>query len=105
VTYKVSFRPEAEADLFALYKYIAGEAGHKRAGDYIGRIEAACMSLATFPMRGAPRKDLGPEMRALSFEGRALILYRVEGNLVRIARMFYAGRDYEALFKSGDNKK
>lgn len=99
MSYTVSFRPEAEADLFALYAYVASEAGHDRAGDYITRIETACMSLPTLPKRGIPRDDLEPGMRALSFGGRALILYRIEDNRVRIARVFYAGRDYEALFK------
>jgi len=104
VTYKVSFRPEAEADVFALYQYIAGEAGHKRAGDYIDRIEAACMKLAIFPMRGIARDDLEPGVRMLSFESRVVILYRVEDDRVRIARLFYAGRDYKALFKRDDRK-
>ena len=36
--FEVSFRPLAEADLFALYRYIAAEAGHAVAGAYIGRI-------------------------------------------------------------------
>jgi toxin ParE1/3/4 len=102
VTYRVSFRPEAEADLFALYQYIATDSGHKRAGDYIDRIEKACTNLAMFPMRGMPRDDLEPGLRALSFEGRVLILYRVQRERVRIARVFYAGRDYEALFKHDD---
>jgi len=36
--FEVSFRPLAEADLFALYRYIAAEAGHAVAGAYINRI-------------------------------------------------------------------
>jgi hypothetical protein len=38
---EVSSRPLAEADLFALYRHIAEEAGHALAGAYIDRIEAA----------------------------------------------------------------
>jgi plasmid stabilization system protein ParE len=56
--YKVSFRPEAEADLFGIYGYISERSGQTRAGDYIARIEAACMALATFPERGTKRDDL-----------------------------------------------
>lgn len=41
--YEVKFRPLAEADLLALYNYIAQQAGRTVAGRYIERIEAACM--------------------------------------------------------------
>jgi toxin ParE1/3/4 len=91
---EVTFRPEAEADLFEIYSYIADKAGLRIAGDYVARIEAACFSLATFPERGALRNDLAPGVRVLIFERRATIAYRVEGDRVRIARVFYAGRDY-----------
>ena len=91
---EVVFRPEAEADLFEIYSYIADRAGLQTAGKYVGRMEAACLSLATFPRRGAPREDLAPGVRVLIFERRATIAYRIEGDCVRIARIFHAGRDY-----------
>ena len=94
MAFEVSFRPEAEADLFDIYTYIADNVGLRIAGNYVTRIEAACMSLATFPERGAPRDDLAPGVRVLIFERRATIAYRVEGDRVRIARIFDAGRDY-----------
>jgi toxin ParE1/3/4 len=98
MTHKVSFRPGAEADLFALYRYISDRSGPVRAGDYIARIEAACMALATFPERGTKRDDLAPGIRTMGFERRATIAFRVEGDTVRIVRIFYGGRDYEAYF-------
>src|SRR5262249_35815203 len=70
MTHKISFRPEAEADLFALYRYISDRSGPARAGDYIARIEAACMALATFPQRGTKRDDLAPGIRTIGFERR-----------------------------------
>ena len=73
-----------------------------RAGDYISRIEAACMALATFPERGTKRDDLEPGIRTIGFERRATIAFRVEDNTVRIVRVFYAGRDYEAHFHDSD---
>ena len=42
---KVTFRPQAETDLFELYRYIAEDAGHEVAGRYIDRIEATCLAL------------------------------------------------------------
>ena len=94
MTLEVTFRPEAEQDLFEIYSYIADKTGLETAGNYVARIEAACLSLATFPWRSAPREDLAPGVRALVFERRATIAYRVEGDRVRIARVFHAGRDY-----------
>src|SRR5690348_17109436 len=72
--FEVSFRPQAEADLFGLYRYIAAEAGLEVAGAYIGRIEAACLSLETFPERGTRRDDIRPGLRTIGFEGRATIV-------------------------------
>jgi toxin ParE1/3/4 len=100
--YKVAFRPGAEADLFALYQYISERSGRTRAGDYIARIEAACMALATFPERGTKRDDLAPGIRTIGFKRRATIAFRIEKDTVRIVRIFYAGRDFEAHFHDSE---
>jgi toxin ParE1/3/4 len=92
VTYSIVFRPAAEADLLALYDYIAEQAGSVRAGAYIDRIEAACMALATFPERGTVRDDLLTGIRIIGFERRASIAFTVEGGCVRILRIFYGGQ-------------
>ena len=102
MAHKVSFRPEAEADLFALYNYIADNSGPVRAADYIARIEAACMKLATFPKRGTRRDDLAPGIRTVGFERRATIVFRVDRDVVRIVRVFYAGRDFEGMFEGSE---
>lgn len=93
---KVRFRASAEADLFALYDYIAGVAGRRIAGDYIGRIEAACMQLETFPERGTRRDDLTPGLRIVGFERRVTIAFRVLADAVEIVAIAYAGRDFTA---------
>lgn len=93
--YKVSFRPQAEADLFGLYRYIAEEAGHRVAGAYVDRIEAACLSLETFPRRGRRRDDIRPGLRTMGFERRVTIVYQVSAAAVVIVRIFYGGQDYE----------
>ena len=69
--YKIVFRPMAEDDLLNLYDYIAEQAGRKIAGDYIARIEAACLSLRHAPLRGTPRDDIKPGLRIVGFERRA----------------------------------
>ena len=56
------------------------------------------MTLATFPERGTKRDDLAPGIRTIGFERRATIAFRVGDDTVRIVRIFYAGRDYDAYF-------
>lgn len=101
MTHKVVFRPEAEADLFSLYRYIAEHSGHDRAASYIARIETSCRALATFPQRGAARDDLAPGIRIIGFERRVSIAFQIEGDTVRIVRVFYGGRDFEAEWEDG----
>jgi toxin ParE1/3/4 len=97
--YEVSFRPRAEADLFGLYQYIAEEAGTAVAGAYIARIEATCLTLATFPERGTRRDDLHPGLRTIGFERRATIAFQVIQDEVVIARIFYGGQNYERALR------
>jgi toxin ParE1/3/4 len=96
VALKVIFRPQAEADLLALYRYIAEASGLGTAGGYIDRIEIACTSLATFPNRGTKRDDLAPGLRTIAFERRVTIVYRVLKIGVEIITIAYGGRDFES---------
>ncbi|WP_349434958.1 type II toxin-antitoxin system RelE/ParE family toxin [Pararhizobium sp. A13] len=84
MTYKVVFRPAAENDLIALYRYIATNSGLQPADAYIDRIEQACMALADFPLRGTLRDDLHPDLRITGFERRASVAFLVENDTVRI---------------------
>lgn len=93
---KVRFRPEAQADLFALYHYIIEQSGPVRAGEYIARIEKACMGLAAFPRRGTRRDDIAPGLRTIGFERRVTIAFRVLAGTVEIVTIAYAGWDFES---------
>jgi toxin ParE1/3/4 len=104
VALKVVFRPQAEADLLALYRYISEASGLGIAGGYIERIEVACMSLATFPNRGTKRDDLAPGLRTIAFERRVTIAYRVLKTRVEIVTIAYGGRDFESNFRADDNR-
>jgi toxin ParE1/3/4 len=95
---ELRFLPSAEVDLFDLYRFIAAEAGRRRAEMYIERIQAACRALEVFPERGTRRDDLGAGMRTLGFEGRATIAFRTDGAQVEIVRILYGGRDLGRAF-------
>jgi toxin ParE1/3/4 len=93
VAHKVVFRPRAEADLVALYTYIAEAAGPV-AARYLDRIEAACLSLASVPERGTRRDDILPGLRTMGFGRRVTIAFRVLRTRVEIATIAYGGRDW-----------
>ena len=85
--------------MFALYRYIAEESGHARAGNYIARIEKACMALATHPRRGTRRDDIALGLRTIGFERRVTIAFRVMGDAVEIVTIAYGGRDFESSLR------
>ena len=102
-TYRIVFRPRAEADLFALYDYIAGKSGRAVAGAYIDRIESACLALETFPKRGARQDDIRPGLRTMGFERRAMIVFQVLKTEVVIVRILFGGRDYARALRGLDD--
>ena len=91
---KVVFTQRSEADLSALYDYIADNSSLRIAGEYVASIQATCLMLADFPRRGVARPDLGDRIRTIPFQGRAVIAYRPDDDRVRILRIFAAGWDY-----------
>jgi toxin ParE1/3/4 len=102
VAHKVYFRPKAEADLAALYEYIAHRHGLEIAAGYVDRIEAACMALATFPERGTRRDKLLPGLRTFGFERSATIAFRVLKTRVEIVAIAYGGRNFERELREGE---
>ena len=102
MTLKVYFRPQAEDDLFALYEYIASKASESVAGNYIDRIEAASMALASFPERGTRRNDILPGLRTFGFERRVTIAFRVLKTRVEIVTIAYGGRVFETGLREAD---
>jgi len=95
--YRVLFSPESEAQLSALYRYIANAGSPQTALDYTEAILATCDSLATFPDRGVPRDDVGPGLRTTHHRGRVVIAYTVFDTDVHILGIFYGGQDYESF--------
>ena len=98
---KVMFRPLAEEDLIELYLYIAEETGYPdRAIGYVRRLRDFCINLAAFPKRGRQRNDLRRGLWVAGFEKRVAVAYMILTNGdVEIGRVFYGGRDYEALLR------
>ena len=98
MTHSVVFAPEARADLFGLYDYIAARGGAERALAYVERIEGYCRGFATFPERGTRRDDIRPGLRLVGFARRVSIAFYVTASTVTIIRILYAGRDLTKAF-------
>lgn len=94
--YSVIFAPEAEAQLLALYHYLALEASPAMAARFTDAIVEHCESLRDFPDRGAPRFDVRPGLRTLPFR-RVTITYAVKARQVVIVGIFYGGQDYLSI--------
>jgi toxin ParE1/3/4 len=103
VTYRIDFSPEAQADILAIYDYIAAHADPLRALGYVERIERWCRGLSTFPERGSRRDDLRPGLRVAGFERRAMIAFQVTAGSVTILRVLYGGRDLGDAFTEAED--
>lgn len=101
----VVLREEAISDLFEIYSYIAEQSGFpEQAWRFIERIRARCERIGNVPRGGRPRDDLAPGLRTVPFKRSAVIAYMVEDDVVRVTNIFYASRDYEALYNSGPSE-
>ncbi|TNM65172.1 type II toxin-antitoxin system RelE/ParE family toxin [Aliirhizobium smilacinae] len=94
----VTYRPNARKAIDAIFLYVL-EASHSlpTAERFTNRILDRCESIGDAPFGGAARPDLGVGIRAVPFEGRAVILYRVKDEAKEISNIFYRGRDYHAI--------
>jgi len=92
---KVQLHEAAIGDITSIFDYLAEHVGYERAAEYIRHIENFCRSLETFPERGRRRPDLGDGVRAIVFESRAVIAYRVEDRGVLVLRVIHGGQDYD----------
>jgi toxin ParE1/3/4 len=95
----VLFSPEARNDLIALYDWIARAANPDIALSYVERIEAFCSRLSFASQRGHRRDDVRPGLRIVGFERRVTVAFTVEDSRVVILRLFYGGRNWEALIE------
>lgn len=99
MSHRIVLTPEAEAQLDALYVYLAGEASLAIATRYIEAVLEKIAGLAEFPHRGTPRDDIQAGMRTIPFRRRLTIAYVASTEVVRIAGVFYAGQDFEARLR------
>jgi toxin ParE1/3/4 len=94
-SWSVVITPSAEADLVAIYDYIAERAGARTAHRFVNGIEAYCLAMTNTPERGTRRDDLRRGLRTVGFRRRATILFHLDrpARKVVILGIYYAGRN------------
>ncbi|HEX8127247.1 MAG TPA: type II toxin-antitoxin system RelE/ParE family toxin [Allosphingosinicella sp.] len=98
MAYRVIYRQTADANLDAIYEWIADGADEDIALRYVLRIREKCERLADFPNRGTPHDDLLDGLRTIPFGRRVTIAYLVQGAEVIITRIVHAGLDLTTEF-------
>ncbi|MEO3433738.1 type II toxin-antitoxin system RelE/ParE family toxin [Inquilinus sp. CAU 1745] len=87
---------EAVEDLQSIYLHIASDSPES-ADRFVREIEARCEILREVPEIGVSRSDLLEGARILTFRRRVVIVYRLSAGKIDVLRIFYGGRDYEAI--------
>jgi toxin ParE1/3/4 len=95
------YAPQAIADLDEIYAFIADDSPD-RAERFIADIRRRCRHLIETPELGVARPDLGAEIRIYPMRRRIVVAYCFTDRTVDVLRVFYAGRDFEALLGSGE---
>jgi toxin ParE1/3/4 len=98
VPHRVVWREQADADLDALYDWIAEQADPDVAHRHLLQIVEAVERLTDFPNRGRPRDGIRSGLRSIPFERSVTIFYHVVGDDVQVLRVIHARRDVAAAF-------
>lgn len=102
MTHSVVWLEQADADLDAIYQWIALRADPETAFRFVLRIEAAAAKLAEFPTRGRSRPTIAPDLRSIPFARTVTIFYTIAAHQVQIVRVLHARRDTVAAFDEAD---
>ena len=94
---RVLWSPEAEEDLFDIWKYVWTAASAAVADKRLHEIDHVCRLLARSPDLGKARDDVRPGVRSMPVE-RYVIFYRISKNATEIVRVLDERRDVDALF-------
>lgn len=94
----VIYRSEARKAIDSIFLYVLEASQHSpTAEQFTNRILTRCEKIGDAPLGGVARPDLGTGIRVVPFEGRAVIIYRLEGEAIEIVNIYYRGRDYQAI--------
>lgn len=87
------------ADLADIHGFISSDSP-LNADRFTEAIKQRCAKLAHMPFAGRQRDEIKPGLRIAAFCRRVVIAYRVTASEIEVLRIFYGGRDYEAIMKA-----
>lgn len=98
--FPVEYRADAADDIEQLFSYVLETSFDAvTAARFTDRIFERCEKIGNAPFAGISRNDLGPGIRIVPFERKAVILYIVRDQTVWITNIFSGRRDYAALMR------
>jgi toxin ParE1/3/4 len=89
----VVLSPIAETDFEDILVYTRGQWGAKQADTYATAIRAALREIAAYPEIGRPRDDLRVGLRSFLVQQHHFILYRIDGETIRVLRIVHVRTD------------
>jgi toxin ParE1/3/4 len=89
---KLEYSDLAEEHLASIAEYTREHWGNHQATIYLAQIENRILGLLKIPYLGTPRPDISDGYRYLP-EGKHLIFYRVDGDVVNILGIPHASMD------------
>jgi len=96
----IEYRPQAVDDIEQIFRYVLETSFDVvTAVRFTDRLFGRCEKIGDAPFGGVSREDLGPGIRIVPFERKAVILYAVRDQAVWITNIFSGWRDYEALLR------
>jgi toxin ParE1/3/4 len=96
---RVTRRPQAAADIFEIWDYIADD-NVTAADRWVDQLDEQLELLATQPAMGRARDELAPRVRSFPF-GRYVIFYQPIDDGIDVVRILHGARDIDAVFGEG----
>jgi toxin ParE1/3/4 len=93
---RATFAPAAEADLEAIYDYIAAD-NAVAAAKLVARLEELAARLAETPGMGRARAELLPDLRSFPL-ANYVVFYRPIESGIEIVRVLHGARDVPVIF-------
>ena len=94
---KVSYSPQAEAELVEIGGYIAQDS-ERHAEEFVARLRDRAQSIARAPRIYRQREDLGSGLRSAAISDY-VILFRIAAEGIEILHIVHGARDLNRLFE------
>lgn len=103
--FPVEYRATAMDDIEQLFRYVLEvSVDAATAARFTDRLFERCERIGDAPFGGVSRHDLGPGIRVVPFERKAVILYVIRDETVWITNIFSGRRDYAAMLRQASNE-